>query len=247
MKALPMTALSVAVAVGTYIGLTVLMPHKKEVAAGEDNAAALARIFGGSLQETPIEPETVSDETTVEPATDETAAEPAGETDAGDTAAEPAETEASEPAADEAAESAPAAVEPEPAPAPAAAPAKPVKPAASSAGSKKNQNPAPTWWGRSAPGNLNLVYAGSAAYKRAIVLMFDGEFKDAAALNRSVKVTNASGKVVNARWEINAKNPRMAVLPVSAAGSYRVSVGAALADAGGRKLGTAQQGPIQIP
>ncbi len=263
MKALTMTVVAVAVAAGTYFGLKTVFPVQQEVHASQDNSDAVSRVFGGTLEETPIEAATLPEDGVVAPPPAD--ATPEEQVAAAEAATEVAAAEAEpalEPEAVPEPEAAPepeVAVEPNPTPAPAAAPApsapapvaatkpakQPAKPAASP--STKRQNPAPTWWGTSVAGRLNLVYAGSAAYKRAIVLMFDGDLKDATAVNRSVKVVDASGKPVAARWELNSNNPRMAVLPLEAAGIYRVTVGAGLVDARGRTLGATQQGPVQIP
>lgn len=264
MKALTMSGVAVAVAVVTYFGLGLVFPPQQEVQEGQDHAQALSRVFSDTLQETPIEAVETRTEEGPAPETGDAAAETAPEALPPEADAAPVEADtvevtedvvAEEPAPVQAAEPEPAPAEtvaaaPAPAPAqkPAAAPKAASKPqSGSTGGANKNQNPAPTWWGRSAPGDLNLVYAGSAAYARALVLMFDGDFKDPSALSRNIKVVDASGKIAGARWEINDKNPRMAVLPLSAAGTYRVSVSADLTDAGGRKLGTAQQGPVRIP
>ena len=266
MKALTMTVVAVAVAAGTYFGLKTVFPVQQEVLASQDNTDSVSRVFGGTLQETPIEADTLPEDGVVAPppadATPEEQA--AAEQAASDVAAaqavpEPEPEVAPEPEATPEPEVAVEAPAPAPAPeatpapsapaavasAPAAKPAKPAKPATSPP--TKNQNPAPTWWGTSVAGRLNLVYAGSAAYKRAIVLMFDGDLKDAAAVSRSVKVVDASGKTVSGRWELNSSNPRMAVLPLEAAGTYRVTVGAGLVDIRGRTLGSTQQGPVRIP
>lgn len=144
---------------------------------------------------------------------------------------------------------------PKPAPAvaskPAAKPA-PKAPAIAGGGTSaprlgSNSNaPAPTWWGQSAPGELGLVYAGSAAYERAIVLMFDGDFSSAANAGKRIRVSNAAGKTVSGSWSVSEKNPRMLLFKVDNPGTYTVSLNSELSDRGGRKLGRNQQGPVTV-
>jgi hypothetical protein len=92
-----------------------------------------------------------------------------------------------------------------------------------------------------------VVYAGSASYTRAVVLLFNGPFASAASANSLVKVKDSNGRTLNGSWQVNPKNPRMLVFPVAAAGRYQVEVGAGLADRTGKKLSTPVQGPVIIP
>jgi hypothetical protein len=91
-----------------------------------------------------------------------------------------------------------------------------------------------------------VVYAGSAAYTRAIVLMFNGSFADAAVVQRHLRVTDAAGRTVPGNWEIGASNRRMLLFPVPRAGTYTVHVGAELADSNGRRLGGELKGPVRV-
>ncbi len=143
---------------------------------------------------------------------------------------------------------------PKPAPAIAAKPAaKPAPKAPAIAGGTSaprlggnSSAPPPTWWGQSAPGELGLVYAGSAAYERAIVLMFDGDFSSAANAGKRIRVSNAAGKTVSGSWSISENNPRMLLFKVDNPGTYTVSLNSELSDRGGRKLGRNQQGPVTV-
>lgn len=131
--------------------------------------------------------------------------------------------------------------QPKPAPKPAPTPApKPAEPA-----------PAPekiaAWWGKENPQALSVVYAGSASYTRAVVLLFNGSFADSASANSHVRVKDARGRALNGSWQINPKNPRMLVFPVAAAGRYEVEVGSGLRDRSGKQLGAAVRGPVLIP
>lgn len=172
------------------------------------------------------------------------AAEPAHEQVA---AAEPALAEPVAPPAPVVAEPAPAAVE-EAAPAP-----KPVKKQAAPkkirAASTSSSSSAPTpkaWWPAENPNQLSLVYAGSASFKKAIVLMFNGAFFKPDSPNANLKVTDGKGEVVSGSWELGENNRRMLLFPVPATGSYTVSVGSDLTDSKDRKLGSTLSGTVVI-
>lgn len=145
-------------------------------------------------------------------------------------------------------EPAPAAVA-EPAPAPEATPA-PAKRVVA----KKKPKPASTasapaakaWWPAENPNQLSLVYAGSASFKKAIVLMFNGAFFKPDSPNASLKVTDSKGAAIAGSWELGENNRRMLVFPVPGPGSYKVSVAADLTDAKDRKLGSALNGTVVV-
>ncbi len=132
-----------------------------------------------------------------------------------------------------------------PAPRPATAAAPAAKPAAPIATAAPAQ-PVTRWWGPESPERLSVVYAGSAAYTRAIVLMFNGAFADAAAAQQHLRVTEASGKTIAGTWEVGASNRRMLLFPVPRSGSYTVHLGADLADSNGRRLGSELKGPVRV-
>ncbi|HSW14344.1 MAG TPA: hypothetical protein VLI06_15970 [Solimonas sp.] len=169
------------------------------------------------------------------------------------------------------AEPAPAPVEPPPtaAPAPepvAAAPAPEPKPAPAPKPAKKKEAPKPAakpaqkaepvapktpamaWWssGAGTPDQLGVVYAGSAAYKKAVVLMLNGSFDSASSANKNVKIVDPSGRIVGGSWEIGNNNPRMLVFPVDKGGLYKVVIGSDLSDRNNRKLGKKLQGSVQV-
>lgn len=260
-KGIFIMAAAIAVAAATYYGLEWMFPPQAAVSTSTDNSVTTERVFGASgLIETaaPAEaaalPVSEADLATAEIGMDtELAAEDpvptseaaADETLAADESMIAAETIAPEP--ETAPQAEPAAAEPAQAaaaPAPASQ-AKPKAPAAAAPASK-SPAPAPTWWGQSAPGELGLVYAGSAAYARAIVLMFDGDFANPSAAGKQIRVSNAAGKTVSGSWSVNDKNPRMLTFKVDSPGTYRVSLNAALTDKAGRKLGRNQQGPVTV-
>lgn len=258
-KGLTMTVVAVAVAAATYFGLEFAFPPVKEEHPGLARLASVDEVFAGSLQE-PAAP--AADATTAAPQPEapadvltmnETAA-PEPTMDEGTATEAPAPQPQSEPAAiaptepppqaepEPEPESAPAAA---PAPKPQAAPAPPAKPETKPAPAKKAE-PLTQWWGPESPTQLSLVYAGSAAYTRAIVLMFNGAFDDTASAAKNLRVTDASGKAVGGSWQVGANNKRMLLLPVSKAGVYTVSVGAGLSDRSGRKTGKAIKGPVRV-
>lgn len=178
-------------------------------------------------------------------------AAPAQQTAAAESAPAPAAAEPA-PAAAPPAPAAPAA-EPAPAPAPEAAPApKPAKPKHAAAPKKKSKSAGKTvtakaWWPAENPNQLSLIYAGPASFKKAIVLMFNGAFFKPDSPNASLKVTDSKGKAVSGSWELGENNRRMLVFPVSAGGSYKVSVGSGLTDSKNRKLGSTLSGAVVVP
>ena len=179
--------------------------------------------------------------------------QPAAETQTA--AAEPAATAPAEAAPEAPAPAAAATAEPstpEPAavapvkPAKAKAkPAAPVKHAAAPASSGK-ATAGNAWWPKEDPSKLSMVYAGSASFKPAIVLMFNGAFFKLDSVNSNIKVTDAHGKPVSGNWQAGENNLRMLVFAVPAKGSYKVSVGAGLTDNKGRKLAKSLSGPVQV-
>lgn len=259
-KGIIISAAAIVVAAGTYYGLDILFPPQPATLTTTDNSQASERVFGAAgLNETaaPAEPALPSS-SEAEPAAAEDsamadAAAPETEIATDDAAlADDGElaVDAAEPAPESTPEPETPAVEPAMTPE-AAAPTvpqpapKPKAPTASKSPSSSS-GPAPTWWGQSAAGDLGLVYAGSAAYARAIVLMFDGDFTSATAAGKQIRVANAAGKIVSGSWSVNDKNSRMLVFKVDEPGTYQVSLKAALADKSGRKLGRSQQGPVTV-
>ncbi|AXQ29366.1 hypothetical protein D0B54_11970 [Solimonas sp. K1W22B-7] len=242
---------------------------KLDLAALDSDAppAAPAPAAEAPVAETPAADTAATEEAapvdaSAEPAPGEAAEAPSGDVDAasGDMGA----TEVAAAPAPAAAEPAPAAVEPPPAaePAPAPAPAAeapkpkaqaPVKAEAPKPAAKPAEKKKPTpakasgpWWGASSPSGLSLEYAGSAAYKKAVVLMFSGTFDSADSANKNIKVKDASGKVVSGKWELGPTNKKMLVLPVQKNGTYTVSVGNGLADRNNRTLGKKLSGPVKV-
>lgn len=169
---------------------------------------------------------------------------------------EAADDTAEDTVAEAAATPSPAVATPAPAPTPTptatAAPEPSATPAATAQPKPRSapaRTPAPRitqWWGPESDANLSVIYAGSAAYTRAIVLMFNGAFRDAASAQQHLRVHDATGKAVPGSWEVGASNRRMLVFPVAQTGIYTVTVGAGLADQAGRVVGKEQQGPVRV-
>ena len=139
-----------------------------------------------------------------------------------------------------------------PAPAPQAAPA-PVKatPRAETAPKRAKPRPKPSpdqaplaWWPAKVDDALNLVYAGEASFTPAIVLLFDGTFEDPALANKVIRVTSDDGEPIPGQWVV-ATNKRMLLFKASP-GRYRVKVGGELVDGTGRRIATAQGGPVEV-
>lgn len=135
----------------------------------------------------------------------------------------------------------------EPAPAPAAQlAAVPASAAQIPAAKPKPAAKLTQWWGTESDARLSIVYAGSAAYTRAIVLMFNGAFDDTESAVHNVRVADAAGKAVKGAWQIGANNKRMLLLPVNKTGTYTVTVSGGLTDRTGRTLGKTLSGPVLV-
>jgi hypothetical protein len=136
-------------------------------------------------------------------------------------------------------------VGPEKAPArprPRAAAKKPAHAAAAAA--PATDAAALAWWSPKVADALNLVYAGEASFSPAIVLLFDGDFEDPALANKVIRVTSDSGAPVPGQWVV-ATNKRM-LLFKARPGRYQVKVGGELVDGAGRKIASAQGGPVTV-
>lgn len=272
-KVLMVTVASAAVAAATYFALNAKYPQHQAESASADSGDVQA-VFAGTLDPNAtadsdtatvaVAAEPVTAETVEVAAADGDTTEAAPAEDVAAPATEPSPEASIAPTAEPTAEPTPEpTVEPTPAPtvaptpaptaAPTKAPAATPKPAAPAASAAKpaSKPAAPKaaitqWWGTPSDQRLSLTYAGSAAYTRAIVLMFNGDFDDAGKAASSLSVVDANGKPVAGTWQLGSANKRMLLFPVSQNGVYKVSVGAALADRTGRSLGTPLQGPVQV-
>lgn len=148
-------------------------------------------------------------------------------------------------------------VAPEPAAAPsvestvAEAPAE-AAPAAPAKIVKKKKKPVAqadalrAWWPlQPISGSLNLVYAGQVDGSNAIALMFDGSFADASGIATHVQVLDEKGKPVEGSWSLG-RSTRLVSMPVPGKGRYSVMLKPGLADAKGRSLSAALNGPVYV-
>lgn len=106
--------------------------------------------------------------------------------------------------------------------------------------------PAAQWWGAGDASHLSLVYAGSAAFQKAIVLMFNGEFASPDSANANLQVLDPKGAKASGSWKLGSNNKRMLVFPVNSAGKYTVIVKAGLKDSGGRTVAQEARGPVAV-
>ncbi len=104
------------------------------------------------------------------------------------------------------------------------------------------------WWAAvgSADG-LRVIYVGSAAFRPAIVVMANAPFASASTVNATVLVRDDAGRPVAGIWELGPSNKAMLIFPVERGGGYRISIGSALSDAAGRRLGQTVAGSVLIP
>lgn len=245
-KFLTLVVIGTLVSFATYWVLNLVAPYQKPE-LHEAGTVSVDEVFNGAapVPATTEEPAAAAEEVT--------AAEPsepvAAVTEATTPAEPPAETEpaaASEPVA-----AAEPVVEPTAQPAPeAAAPkaaAKPSEPIASAPA------PVPTpavaasnWWGKNDPATLSLVFAGSASYEKAIALLFNGNFEDAAKAAESLQVSTEKGAKVSGSWKLSPNNSQMLVFPVAASGTYTVAVSKNLKDQRGRSPAQNLRGPVTV-
>lgn len=139
-----------------------------------------------------------------------------------------------------------AAAEPEPAPAVVEAP-KP-KPKAVAKKAPKVQPPEAqlVWWPAAKDGKLNLTYAGSASFTKAVALIFDGTHADGSKATAHIKVTTKDGRPVPGQWLVANGNSRMLLYSVPP-GIYRVSVDAGMSDQDDRTVASASSGLVYVP
>jgi hypothetical protein len=270
-KALMLAAVSIVLAAATFFILRAIAPQRHVEQERVMTGPTVDQVFAGQLALAEIEdsapPPTAPPPPPAEelmPSEEMASPDSAGIDSAGTDAAGDGDIDTGLDAAAPETEAAMPSEQPEPAEpvsapapvtaaAPAAAPAAATAPAASEAPAPKPSKPrsskpakAVNWWGAESPTGLSLVYAGSAAYRKAVVLMFNGSFNAADAVNGSVKVTDASGKTVSGSWELSEKNPRMLVFPVKKGGTYKVVVNSGLKDRNNRALEKTLQGPVTV-
>ncbi|MDD3762228.1 MAG: hypothetical protein PHP86_02920 [Nevskiales bacterium] len=275
-KGLTMSVVAVAVAVLTYFALELMFPPQSEAqqvvramvdaddifsndldstgdaapelpASSGETIPAEAAIMNRAAEIAASEPEHTHSETPTTDHTADTDAPQAQDTDNVDEANAP-----DEPAEEPVATPTP---EPAPTPTPSAAPTPTPKPTPAPAATRsKPRAPPPTpaarltqWWDTAAtPTGLTVVYAGSAAYTRAIVLMFNGAFDDSTAAEQHVTITDSKGTPVSGQWSVGSNNKRMLQFAVSKPGVYNVTVGAGMQDRAGQTLKQSLKGPVRV-
>lgn len=103
------------------------------------------------------------------------------------------------------------------------------------------------WWttvDKQDSSHLNLVYAGEAAFEKAVVLLFSDSVD--ASTGSHIQVLNREGAAASGHWEVGTQNPRMLVFRTKP-GRYTVILSPGVAGAGGGKtLGTALHGPVYV-
>ncbi len=135
-----------------------------------------------------------------------------------------------------------------PAKAKAAAPAK--SGTATSSSSAKSAKGAPqsdavsSWWPAQQDGSkLNLVYAGEAAFDKAVVLLFSDNMS--ATAGGDIQVLTQQGKHAAGHWEVGKQNSRMLIFKTKP-GRYTVILSQSLAGASGKTLGSNLHGPVYV-
>jgi hypothetical protein len=260
MKGWKIAAAAVLVGVVTYFGLELLLPHHVTEVKLEGLVPADS-VFNGKLKA----PDQLAAAEARTPAADEVEGPEAGAPS--DEAARTGEaTAADTPTADEPG-SAPAEApvpagpeaEPEP-PATAVETSKPApaKPAAKSAVRPAEQKAVPpagkpaapaaptAWWLGGEPGGMQIVYAGSASFERAVVLLAGTPFASADSANQTIHVSDSSGRRVAGSWTLSPKNSRMLVFPVPASGSFTITIDPGLSDAQQQQLGRPLKGTVLV-
>jgi hypothetical protein len=124
---------------------------------------------------------------------------------------------------------------------------RPRTPSQPPAGKPASEAAGGTWWtkpGEVENGQFALVYAGEAAFGKAIVLLFNQNVGNPAEAARHLHVTDSQGNPVQGTWR-SGDNRWMLKIPVPA-GRYVVTVGGGLRDAAGNTLGHELSGPVVV-
>jgi hypothetical protein len=126
--------------------------------------------------------------------------------------------------------------EPRPEDAPVAKKADPAPPAADALRQ---------WWAASEAAPFNVQYVGQAADQQAIVIRFNSEIGDTAALGEHIQLMGPDGKPVQGNWQ---KGEVSSVVYVSdlQPGRYTVMIEPELKNASGRAIGTELYGPVYV-
>ncbi len=101
------------------------------------------------------------------------------------------------------------------------------------------------WWQTpESPQRLGVEYVGQAADQKTLVIRFDQQVTDPAAM-QNIKLLSDKGETVAATWQAG-DDPRVLVAPNLQPGRYTVLMGPELASVQGQSLGTQLHGPAFI-
>ncbi|MDN5872939.1 MAG: membrane-bound lytic murein transglycosylase MltF [Sinobacteraceae bacterium] len=90
---------------------------------------------------------------------------------------------------------------------------------------------------------FELIYAGDAAFTKAIVLLFSAPVDVASATG--IQVVNSAGHTVQGRWRAGSDNPTMLVFETDP-GLYTVTVSASVKSEKGHVLSKTRSGPVEV-
>ena len=102
------------------------------------------------------------------------------------------------------------------------------------------------WWpavGQQKDSQLNLLYAGEAAFDKAAVLLFSDNIGDAAASH--IQILDDHGKPAAGHWRVSPQNSRMLIFKTRP-GRYTLVLAPDLAGQSGKTLGTGLHGPVYV-
>ena len=123
----------------------------------------------------------------------------------------------------------------------------PAKPAKSHSG-QQSMDAISVWWPaveKQSDSKLNLVYAGEAAFDKAVVLLFSDNIGNIASASSHIKILDSHGSPASGQWTGSPQNARMLIFKTTP-GRYTVVLAPDLAGLSGKTLGTGLHGPVYI-